>query len=602
MGFFRKTKIYSEAYFAERSGIPLQELLKSKARALVKHAPQGEPPYYISVQPDGSLLRAEVQEENKDMLDELALRAEMGDKYADTLQRKAQGVIERISNCELDIRATSEAIEDEKDRRNLQVKNTYEIGLKRTEALYSFVLFTILALGEIGAVFTLFADFFGIDPTRLSRAFLKEPTSFLVALLPSFGFFIASLLIAEMVLAGKRRNAWIFALGVLAIAIGWMRGRQIFALQDEIAIGALLMPFLFSFTAFSFPLAAAFFLNKWRAASIAIAKDSAKSRGSDAQERTYEERLRKNVQHLANAEKEFDRLIDEYVRHYQKDQRDKERQKAEWEKYARYTENYLAELHIAYRFWSGWRRSKINQGQSPGSKYLPAVLAIISLVGSSQAALASEGFNLIAICDRSSSAGEYACSKENLEKAAKFWIGQAGDVGGGTFEVVLIDSGFDSAEVAFSEKYPERFPGPVTLNKRKWTGEFMEKLDKTAESLPENKGSAIAEALYRASLRIPQGGTTRVYILSDMRQVNGVFNFERKVPGKAEFIKWLDSKSIRPKFPPGARFTACGLHPYTPGNTSRMTTENYQKLVELWAEVFSKWGLQAEIFEVCSFN
>ncbi|WKZ32786.1 MAG: hypothetical protein QY316_12900 [Thermodesulfobacteriota bacterium] len=602
MGVFKKAKIYSEAYFAERSGIPLPELLKAKARALVKHAPKGEPPYYISVQPDGSLLRAELHEENKDMLDELALRAEMGDKYADTLQRKAQGVIARISTCELDIRATSEAIEDEKDRRNLQVKNTYELGLKRTEAFSSFAVFVILALGEIGAVFTLFADFFGIDPTRLSKAFLKEPAAFLVALLPSFGIFIASLLIAEMVLAGKKRNAWIITLAVLAIAIGWMRGKQIFALQDEVAIGALLMPFLFSFTAFSFPLAAAFFINKWRAASIAIAKDSAKIRGVDAQERTYEEKLRKNVQHLANSEREFDRLIDEYVRHYQKDQRDKEMQKAEWEKYARYTENYLAELHIAYRFWSGWRRSKINQGQSPGSKYLPAVLAFISLVGIAQPAQASEDFNLIAICDRSSSAGEYACSKGNLEKAGRLWVEQAGDTEGGSFELVIIDTGFDSAEIAFYERYPARFPGPVTLNKRRWVDQFMDKLDKKAGGLPKNKGSAIAEALYRASLRIPQGGTTRIYILSDMRQVDGIFNFEKRVPGKAEFMRWLESKLIKPKFPPGTRLTVCGLHPYTLGNTSRMTTENYERVVDLWTEVFSKWGIKAEISEVCSFN
>ncbi|MBI1912107.1 MAG: hypothetical protein HYS21_08905 [Deltaproteobacteria bacterium] len=601
MNIITKFRVYGEAYLAERSGIPLPEFLKAKARALVKHAPQGEPPYYISVQQDGGLLRTEVQDEGKDMLDELALRAEMGDKYADTLQKKAQGVIERISTCELDIRVTSEAIRDEKHRRNLNIKNNYELHLKRREALGSLILFTILALGEIGSVFTLFADFFGIDPTRLSKAFLKEPTAFLVALLPSFGFFIASLLIAEMVLAGRRRNSWIIALAVLAIGIGWMRARQIFALQDEMTVGAWLMPFIFSFTAFSFPLAAAYFINRWRAASIAIAKDNAKLKGIEALERTYEERLGKNEQHLKQTEKEFDRLIAEYVSHYQKAKRDKERQKADWEKYVRFTENYLAELHIAYLFWCGWKRSAIREGRSTGKRYLPAFIAFF-LVAFSQPALASGGFNLIAICDRSSSAGEYACSKENLEKVAKLWIGGAGDAGGGSFEVVIIDTGFDSAEIAFSEKYPEQFPGPVTLNKKKWTGQFMERLSKKAEDLPENKRSAIAEAIYRASLRISQGGTTLIYILSDMRQVNGAFNFERKVPGKAEFIKWLDSKSIKPKFAPGTRLTACGLHPYTLDNTSTMTTENYERLIDLWAEVFSRWGVRADISEVCSFN
>lgn len=229
-------------------------------------------------------------------------------------------------------------------------------------------------------------------------------------------------------------------------------------------------------------------------------------------------------------------------------------------------------------------------------------MIFISLVGITPPAQASEGFNLIAICDRSSSAGEYACSKSNLEKAGRLWVEQAGDAGGGTFEVVIIDTGFDSAEIAFSEKYPERFPGPVTLNKKKWTGQFMERLMKTTEGLPENKGSAIAEAIYRAFLRISQNGTTRVYILADMRQVNDAFNFERKVPGKAEFIRWLDSKSIKPKFQPGTRLTACGLHPYTLDNTSTMTTENYERLIDLWAEVFSRWGVKADISEVCSFN
>lgn len=601
MNLFTKFKIYGEAYFAERSGIPLPELLKAKARALVKRAPKGEPPYYISVQPDGSFLRVEVQDKNKAMLDELALRAEMGDKYANNLQRKAQGVIERISVGELDIRAASETVEDEKQKRNLQAKSSYELKLKRIEALSSLALFTILALGEIGAVFTLFADFFGIDPTRLSRALMKEPTAFLVALLPSFGFFIASLLISEMVLSRKRRSPWIFALGVLAIAIGWLRATQIFALQDEITFGTWLMPFIFSFTAFSFPLAAAHFVNKWRWTSIVIAKENGKLKGIEALEKVYEERLRKSEQNRAQAEKEFDNLIGEYVSHYQKAKREKDRQRSDWEKYARFTEAYLAELHIAYRFWSGWKKRQIEKMQDAG-RYLPVVLAFISLSAFSQTAMAVDDFNLVAICDRSSSAGEYACSQKNIEEAAKLWIRQAGDAGGGTLEVALIDSGFDSAEIIFSEKYPERFPGPVTLNKRKWTGQFRERLAKMIEGLPENKGSAIAEALYRTSLRIPQDGATRIYIFSDMRQVNETFNFERSVPGKMEFINWLDSKSMKPKFSPGTRIMACGLHPYTPGNTSRMTTENYEKLTGLWTEVFRKWGVKAEISEVCSFN
>lgn len=230
------------------------------------------------------------------------------------------------------------------------------------------------------------------------------------------------------------------------------------------------------------------------------------------------------------------------------------------------------------------------------------VLAVsLSLFGS-QKAFAEGSFNLLTLCDRSCSAGEFSCTPDAIKEAGRLWLEKADEAGGGVFELFLIDKGFDSTNIFLSQSYPERFPGPVTAHKKKWKNDFMQRLSEQTKNLPADKGSAIIEAIYRSSLKIPAEGETVIYIMSDMREVNEVFNFERQVPSEKTFSRWLDVKAIKPKFKGTTRFVVCGLHPYTPSDTSRMTTENYARLLKLWQAVFRKWGIEATIKEACGLN
>ncbi|MHB8174776.1 MAG: hypothetical protein ACYDFU_10010, partial [Nitrospirota bacterium] len=109
------------------------------------------------------------------------------------------------------------------------------------------------------------------------------------------------------------------------------------------------------------------------------------------------------------------------------------------------------------------------------------------------------------------------------------------------------------------------------------------------------------EAIYRSTLRLHDGETT-IFVLSDMREVNETFNFERRPPSESAFLNWITANDIKPVFKGPTKIIVCGLHPYAPGNTSPMTIRNYDRLLKLWQAVFKKWGVRATISENYDFN
>jgi hypothetical protein len=122
------------------------------------------------------------------------------------------------------------------------------------------------------------------------------------------------------------------------------------------------------------------------------------------------------------------------------------------------------------------------------------------------------------------------------------------------------------------------------------------------DSLPQNGGSAIAEAIYRASLRLPASGNCTIVVYSDLREVNGEFDFERRIPSYVEFRRWLDANGIKPEFPERTSLEVVGISPYSGPNTSRLTAKNYKKTIELWEQVFSEWKVNASISETLNLS
>lgn len=57
-----------------------------------------------------------------------------------------------------------------------------------------------------------------------------------------------------------------------------------------------------------------------------------------------------------------------------------------------------------------------------------------------------------------------------------------------------------------------------------------------------------------------------------------------------------------PKFNGSTKVVACGIHPYSPDGSTRMTAQNYNKLLTLWQTVFKTWGVNVTISEGCDFG
>ena len=602
MNIFTKIKILVKTYFAQRSGIQLTVLLEAIIKILMLHAPQGKPRYKISVLPEGNTEVMEIEQAEKEISDKQSLEDDMGATYSNYLRHKAGRIIGEIPSHETDAKDLAERVNATKENQAGLLESTPDYHYYKRKYFGNKFAFLFFVLGETGAMSIIFADLFGLDPTKLSSEVYRHPISFLITLTLSISFFAATLKIAEQALYTKKK-VWVAGLLFISLLIGGVRAIQASAL-GETDTNVLFLSLLFTTISFVLPLVAASFAIKSKEAGEIIHTVDSKFERLKEQEALYQKRLAEAEKKLQLAQGQLDGIVQEYVSHYQKWRSERAKLKADWERFIRYVEAYLNTIRLCYLFWSHWpSRERAVSRPIKRLAQITAVLlvAIMLLLIGRSTAHAGDKFNMVVLCDRSSSAAEYSCPASKLEEAGRVWVQKADDAGGGTFQVFLIDTGFDKTPFIFSESYPESFKGPVTANKRKWRVEFLHKLK--AVNMPTGKGSAIAEAIKRSSLRIHNDGQTLFLILSDLREVNEAFNFEKVVPTEKEFISWLEANALMPKFNGTTRIVVSGMHPCTPDNkTSRMTAENYDWLFKLWQAVFKKWGVRATISEESDFG
>lgn len=606
MGPFTKIRIYGETFLANKANVPLHELLDVKARSLVTKAPAGQQPFYLTVQPDGSTVTSEIVRPDEDKTDELALRDNMGDIYSNNLQRQATLTMENIARLNMVERDARESLHDIDDRLNDLMEHTPDYHFAKEETRRNLVWLVILSAGEIGAMFSFFLDFFGLDSLKLSKYLIKQPWQVMSALAFTVAFYITSLLVAEHALKGNRRPIWYAALALLSCLTAYFRAAQTTALGENDS-SPLLLACLYAAIGFAFPLAAAVFYVRWQdAAHLVGMTDSAISRLRE-QETMINEKLKRVDEERERANEHIEKITEEYVAHYQESVTHRNNANSDWESHRRRVEAYLADTRLAYDFWTGWRQRTASIPKPARRLIQIAGALLVSLAvlfAMSHVALADTAANFIIICDDSSSAAGYSCNPETLSALGLMWSEKADEAGQGSFQLFLIDRDFDSTSMLFSITYPDHFPGPVTAHKKKWRNDFIRSLGEKTRDMPHDKGSAIVEGIYRSSLRMPKNGETVIFILSDMREVSGdgAFNFERRVPTEKEFTRWLHNRAIIPDFGSSTRIQVCGCHPYTPGGTSKMTSRNYNQLISLWQAVFKEWRVEASISEACDFN
>ena len=596
---------YIRAYFAQRSGLLIEEFLEAELKSLAPRAPHGEPQSYVSIKPDGRTLTTETKMPEEKVSDEFALREDNGDSYSDNRQMQAVRTHEQLSGHEMDIRDTAEQVKDHRDTHNELLDTAPDYHHHKRIGRVNMIMFFVIAIAEIVSMVYLYGDLFGLNVLNLSGAITRHPLQMIGVLLFSTAFFVGSFLIAERALRASspgRKIFWLILLAAISGIVGTLRSNMAIAMNDT-ATEAWVLALIYSVVSFIFPLSAARFARKWKESSDKTGPMDSLMKRYDEKEKHLTDQIQESNQKRLDEQDGLNEIIQDYSDHYKKHIADRIKLRNDWQDHVRHVEARLAETRMAYKFWEGRKSNAIPNVIKVAALVIGLLLIAItiSLISSRSAHAAENNVSMIIDCDLSSSASEYCCTNKKLSEAGKLWMGKADDTGGGEFQVVVVGDSFDTAKVIFSKKFPRYFPGPVIANRRAWETEFIQSLDSI--KLPNlNDSSAIAEAIFRSSLLIPNDGKTYIVVLSDMREVNQSFNFERHVPTPTKFINWLDVNDIRPKFNNSTRIVVCGVHPYAPPGSSPMTAKDYSRLIELWRAVFRHWGVKATISEMCNFE
>lgn len=247
-----------------------------------------------------------------------------------------------------------------------------------------------------------------------------------------------------------------------------------------------------------------------------------------------------------------------------------------------------------------WNTTTFISEERRRCQLLKAFLVAFTLILVGCAGSVSEPVNLILLIDCSSSvSAEKGPLKKQIVETGKWWAEQAMSRDGGRFEVLIIGSGIDDVRLLASKQLPTSWEVPIYQSKKKWATGFEKELDSLADHLPSDQGSAIFEAVFRASERLSELSGEKILVIhSDLRQVNKDFNFERSVPESLAVIEhWLIKQDLNPELS-GVQVLVTGFKPYPPNaKTSRISPADYGRLRKLWISLFEKWGVNSKLCE-----
>jgi hypothetical protein len=201
------------------------------------------------------------------------------------------------------------------------------------------------------------------------------------------------------------------------------------------------------------------------------------------------------------------------------------------------------------------------------------------------------------LCDRSDSGRGATCTRTALVATYDAWVRDGGAAAEATFTVYLVGTSRDTARRMWAFTTPHSSPGErmaVLLG----AGAELEGL----LSLPaESNASAIAEALDVASSELAdRPGRRQLIVLSDLRQfTRGVWNFERRIPSAADFIRWLDRSQLVADLH-DTPVIVCGLHNERAPSSGPFDARLAAAVREIWEAAFRRMGVPTlELYARC---
>jgi len=300
---------------------------------------------------------------------------------------------------------------------------------------------------------------------------------------------------------------------------------------------------------------------------------------------------------IGSSEQSIDSGIDEFNAAYQEHSTKGERQVEEGRTQRRSLDAMLARLQILYHCWL-----KLIPKIAVAVAAVLAILAVILFLAVGRAHAEDNGkvpVYMVVLCDRSDSSVDLACSSARIAAAFDAWAPKAMSSRAGQFDVLVIGSGVHDVALVFSESAPKGFRPPLSQSKRSWLKAARQRV--LEAPLPAKKNaSAILEGIYAASFRLSGlRGDRQLVIMSDLRQVFGHWNFERRVP--ENLAEWLGALPGKPEIQ-GMQVSVCGFHTASVGG-STTTVPQLIQLRLLWSETFKYWGFpDVPILEECDFS
>jgi hypothetical protein len=202
------------------------------------------------------------------------------------------------------------------------------------------------------------------------------------------------------------------------------------------------------------------------------------------------------------------------------------------------------------------------------------------------------------LCDPSSSS---ICDVTAVRAAAESFLSE-NNPPGSIFEAWTLGCDVGDVTKVISIKVPLTWGKGVAKRRREWQQTERARL-KELTLPPTTRCSAVSAGIWSIGRLIKErsGFTPRFTLLSDLREVYGPFNFERRIPAPKQFVDWLRKKNLLADLR-GVEVRVCLVHngrtPDSPSWNAKMS----QQRDDAWTAAFEAMGAPGvRLTESCPF-
>ncbi|MBI5529779.1 MAG: hypothetical protein HY897_25930 [Deltaproteobacteria bacterium] len=191
------------------------------------------------------------------------------------------------------------------------------------------------------------------------------------------------------------------------------------------------------------------------------------------------------------------------------------------------------------------------------------------------------------VCDISTSS---ECDNSVIREALQDFMFSS-PPSGSTMEVWIIGCDIADVRKVFEIEVPHSWGTGVTARRRAWQVSQKERI--ASFRLPDRVScSGIAAGIFKAAsvLHEREGVNRHLWLVSDLREVSELADFERKIPTPRKFVTALRNASLLPDLK-GIHVDVCRVHDHATPDVPRWTAKKSRALKEAWSAAFAAMNI-----------